>query len=44
MENDLDSIEEGKNEWVTIIDEFFGDFEKKLEVAEKEMAKIEIKD
>src|SRR5699024_10350584 len=44
MENDLDSIEEGKNNWVEIIDDFYQDFEKRLDVAEKEMEKIEIKD
>ena len=44
MEDDLDSIEEGKREWIKIIDEFYQDFEKRLEIAEKEMEKIEIKD
>ncbi|MRG85411.1 type I DNA topoisomerase [Salinibacillus xinjiangensis] len=44
MENDLDSIEEGKVEWINIIDEFYGGFEKRLDKAEKEMEKIEIKD
>ncbi|PAV29989.1 DNA topoisomerase I [Virgibacillus profundi] len=44
MEGDLDSIEEGKTEWVKIIDNFYQDFEKRLEIAEKEMEKIEIKD
>lgn len=28
MEGDLDAIEEGKTEWVKIIDEFYQDFEK----------------
>ncbi|WP_138414858.1 type I DNA topoisomerase [Aquibacillus sediminis] len=44
MEEDLDSIEEGKAEWINIIDEFYQGFEKRLEVAEEEMEKIEIKD
>ncbi|HEY4600137.1 MAG TPA: type I DNA topoisomerase [Cerasibacillus sp.] len=44
METDLDSIEEGKNNWVDIIDDFYQDFNKRLQVAENEMAKIEIKD
>ncbi|GGH69457.1 DNA topoisomerase 1 [Compostibacillus humi] len=44
MEDDLDSIEEGKQDWVSIIDKFYQDFEKRLEKAEKEMEKIEIKD
>ena len=44
MEDDLDSIEEGKKKWVAIIAEFYKEFEKRLEVAEKEMQEIEIKD
>jgi len=44
METDLDSIEEGKIEWIKIIDEFYDGFSKRLEKAEKEMEKIEIKD
>ncbi|UJL47926.1 type I DNA topoisomerase [Virgibacillus sp. NKC19-16] len=44
MENDLDSIEEGKTEWVKVIDDFYQDFHKRLEVAEEEMEKIEIRD
>jgi len=44
MENDLDAIEEGKAEWVKIMDQFYEGFSKRLEKAEKEMAEIEIKD
>lgn len=44
MEEDLDSIEEGKAEWVKIIDGFYQDFEKRLSKAEKEMEALEIKD
>ncbi|MFD1850393.1 type I DNA topoisomerase [Oceanobacillus bengalensis] len=44
MEGDLDSIEEGENNWVNIIDEFYQGFHKRLEKAEQEMEKIEIKD
>lgn len=44
MEENLDSVEEGKIEWVKVIDEFYTDFEKRLEFAEEEMEKIEIKD
>ncbi|WP_394137044.1 type I DNA topoisomerase [Cytobacillus oceanisediminis] len=44
MEKDLDYVEEGKVNWVQIIDEFYGDFEKHLEKAEKEMQEVEIKD
>ena len=41
---DLDNVEDGKVNWVQVIDEFYQDFEKHLEKAEKEMQKIEIKD
>ncbi|MGN7398826.1 type I DNA topoisomerase [Cytobacillus praedii] len=44
MEKDLDHIEEGKVNWVQIIDDFYGDFEKHLQKAEKEMQEVEIKD
>lgn len=44
MEQDLDYIEEGKINWVQIIDDFYQGFEKKLEIAEKEMQQVEIKD
>ncbi len=44
MEGDLDAIEEGKTEWITIIDDFYQGFEKRLETAEKEMEKVEIRD
>ena len=44
MENNLDDIEEGKIKWVEVMDEFYQGFSKRLEIAEKEMAEIEIKD
>lgn len=44
MENELDEIEEGKENWVEIIDEFYRDFERRLLHAEKEMKEIEIRD
>lgn len=44
MEKDLDSIEEGKRNWIHIIDEFYQGFQKRLDKAEQEMEKIEIKD
>ena len=44
MEGDLDSIEEGKTKWIELIDDFYKDFSKRLEKAENEMEKIEIKD
>lgn len=44
MEGNLDAVKEGKTDWVTIIDEFYSGFDERLEIAEKEMEKIEIKD
>lgn len=44
MENDLDEVEDGNVQWVRVIDEFYSDFEKRLEHAEKEMREVEIKD
>ncbi|MFB1049585.1 type I DNA topoisomerase [Paraliobacillus sp. JSM ZJ581] len=44
MEGDLDDIEDGKIDWVEIIDQFYQGFEKRLKIAEEEMEKIEIRD
>ncbi|MCQ6279675.1 type I DNA topoisomerase [Bacillus sp. EB600] len=44
MEQGLDDVEEGKVRWVKIIDEFYQEFAKQLEIAEKEMQSVEIKD
>lgn len=44
MEKELDTIEEGNVKWRSVIDGFYGDFAKRLEKAESEMAEIEIKD
>ncbi|MFS0787039.1 type I DNA topoisomerase [Shouchella sp. 1P09AA] len=44
MEEDLDSIEDGRDNWIEIIDQFYKSFEKRLEVAEEEMEEVEIKD
>lgn len=44
MESDLDAIEEGESEWKKVIDEFYGDFSKRLEKAEEEIEELEIKD
>ncbi|MCZ8520066.1 MULTISPECIES: type I DNA topoisomerase [Paenibacillus] len=44
MEEGLDHIEEGKEDWVSVLSEFYDSFEKRLEVAEEEMEKIEIQD
>lgn len=44
MENKLDSIEEGKENWKETVKEFFTPLEKAIEIAEKEIAKITIED
>ena len=44
MEQNLDYIEDGKENWVNIISEFYQGFEKSLEKAELEMQHVEIKD
>ena len=44
MEKGLDNVEEGNIKWVKVIDDFYRDFEKHVEVADAEMEKIEIKD
>ena len=44
MEEDLDQIEEGKEDWVKILDEFYESFEKRLAVAEEEMQEVEIRE
>ncbi len=44
LEENLDKIEEGKLIWRNVIKEFYEGFEKVLEIAEKEISKIEIKE
>lgn len=44
MEDSLDEIASGKKDWHEVIKEFYVDFEKELDIAEKEMKEIEIKD
>jgi DNA topoisomerase-1 len=44
MEQELDDVENGNMEWVTVLDEFYPPFEKNLEEASKRIAKIKIKD
>ena len=44
MEHELDSIEEGKEQWVNVLSKFYGDFETDLTKAESKIEKIEIKD
>lgn len=44
MEGNLDHIEEGTEDWVKILEDFYETFEKRLEVAEEEMKEVEIQD
>lgn len=44
MEEELDSVEEGKRNWVGVLDEFYPPFEKNLEEAKINVEKIQIKD
>ncbi|GAB6988903.1 type I DNA topoisomerase [Paenibacillus pini] len=44
MEEDLDHVEEGSEDWVRVLAEFYESFEKRLEFAEEEMKEIEIED
>ena len=44
MENRLDAVEEGKEDWKQILREFYPEFEKTLKVAEEEIEKIDIRD
>jgi DNA topoisomerase I len=44
METSLDNIEDGKVQWVKVIDDFYKGFEGNLKKAEAEMKKVEIKD
>ncbi len=44
METQLDQVEEGTTDWVHILKQFYGPFEKDLSSAEKEMEKVKIAD
>lgn len=44
MEEQLDEIEEGKQDWVKLIDDFYQPFNQEVEKAEEEMEEIEIRD
>lgn len=44
MEHDLDAVEEGKEEWVEVVDRFYKPFAVELEKAEENIEKIQIKD
>lgn len=44
MESKLDEVEDGKQQWQSVIDAFYKPFEKELAKAETEIEKIQIKD
>lgn len=44
MEEQLDSVEDGKTDWVKLLKDFYGPFEATFEKAEKEIEKIKLKD
>ena len=44
METELDEVEEGEKDWVTILREFYDPFEETLATAEKAMEKVKIAD
>jgi DNA topoisomerase-1 len=44
MEEELDEVEEGKEDWVKVLDAFYRPFKKRLDVAEEEMKEVEIQD
>jgi DNA topoisomerase-1 len=44
MEDKLDNIEDGKDHWNSVVDDFFKPIKKSIEIAEKEVSKITIED
>ena len=44
MESRLDAVEEGREDWKQVLREFYPEFEKMLQIAEKEIEKIDLKD
>lgn len=44
MENQLDKVAEGEEDWQEVIHEFYVPFKKELTTAEKELEKVQIKD
>jgi DNA topoisomerase-1 len=44
MENALDSVEHGEEEWKNIVREFYPQFEEKIHEAEEKIGEIEVKD
>ena len=44
VEGELDQVEEGKRDWVKVVDSFYKPFSKEVSAAENAVAKIEMKD
>lgn len=44
IEGELDEIEEGKQNWIKVVDQFYQPFSNEVKVAEEEVDKIEMKD
>lgn len=44
MEKKLDQVEEGEEDWKNVLNEFYQSFKQKLEIAEKEMKEVELKE
>lgn len=42
MEGQLDEVEEGKKDWIELLNEFYPDFDKAIKKADKEIEKVEI--
>lgn len=44
LEDELDGIEEGKEEWTKVVDEYYQPFSKELKTADSQIEKMQIKD
>ena len=44
LENELDEVEDGKKQWVSVVDEYYQPFKKELNKADSEIQKVQIKD
>jgi len=44
MEKELDGVEEGIVDWVKIVEDFYGPFEKTLKVADEKIGKVKLED
>ncbi|MDF7638886.1 type I DNA topoisomerase [Lactobacillus sp. ESL0791] len=44
LETDLDQVEDGKKNWVKVIDKYYHPFKKELDKADSEIEKVQIKD